>query len=390
MAGFNINQEKLSEEFVSAMNRFTTSLEKPSILLAGATGCGKSTLCNLVFKKEICKVGQGSPVTKGINQVSDDKNGVIIYDSEGYELGASFNNTDKAEGTQDYHRTIFDFINSKDLEGTPVDVVWYCISAPAARVTDVDISVVEDFNRRNKPCAVILTQVDVSTEEDCKALKDVIREKMGDDIEIFESSTDETIELEKGLDDLHEWTASMIVDSRRDSFIFASNRDLNAKRDLCRTYVMYSAMAAGAAALSPIPMSDAMIITPIQITMVGKIVATWDLMSVRDAVKGIILEVIVQNIGKTLAGNIIKMIPGLGSWVGGAINATVAASITYGVGFAFNEVCYKTKNSAMEGNATDISSYFNSDFVASIEKYIQEFRKNKDLIEAIKNFKNKG
>lgn len=104
MAGFNINQEKLSEEFVSAMNRFTTSLEKPSILLAGATGCGKSTLCNLVFKKEICKVGQGTPVTKGINQVSDDKNGVIIYDSEGYELGASFNNTDKAEGTQDYHR----------------------------------------------------------------------------------------------------------------------------------------------------------------------------------------------------------------------------------------------------------------------------------------------
>ena len=44
----------------------------------------------------------------------------------------------------------------------------------------------------------------------------------------------------------------------------------------------------------------------------------------------------------------------------------------------------------MEGKATDISSYFNSDFVASIEKYIQEFRKNKDLIEAIKNFKNKG
>ncbi len=388
MSGININQAELSSQFTKAIESFSKSLNKPSILLAGATGCGKSTLCNLVFNREMCKVGQGAPVTKGINKATNDDCGVIVYDSEGYELGASFSSDDRASGQQNYHKTIFDFIDSQDLKHEPVDVVWYCISAPSARVTDVDVTVIKSFLERKKPCAVVLTQVDVASEEDCLSLKKIIMERLGANLQIFESTTDKSIELEKGIASLHAWTLEQLDESRKDAFIFASNFDLEAKRELCKKYVLYGAAAAGAAALNPIPMSDALIITPIQMAMVGKIAATWELLSVSDAVKGIILQVVVQNVGKTLAGNLIKLIPGLGSWVGGAINATVAASITYGVGYAFNEVCARVKKSAMEGKVTDISSYFNSDFVNSIEKYVKEFSKKHDINDVMKNFKN--
>ena len=388
MASFNFDQKKISEEFIYAMDNFSRSLDKPSILLSGPTGSGKSTLCNLVFKKQICKVGQGSPITKGISKVTDENCGVIVYDSEGYELGAKLNNETDSEGKQDYYKLIFDFIDIQDLRGKPVDVIWYCISAPSARITDTDITIISEFNKRRKPCAVILTQVDVASEEDCDALKSTLKEKLGESVEIFESSTDENIQIDKGLNELHKWTEEHLDKSRKDAFIYASNRDLEAKSELCRSYIMYGALGAGAAALNPIPMSDALIITPIQMAMIGKIAATWELFSIRDAVKGLLLEVIVQNLGKTLAGNIIKLVPGLGSWVGGAINATVAASITYGLGYAFNEVCEKIKKASMEGKSVDLSSYFNSDFVKAIEKYIEVFRKNKDLMKDIKNFKN--
>ena len=41
---------------------------------------------------------------------------------------------------------------------------------------------------------------------------------------------------------------------------------------------------------------------------------------------------VVSMLGKAVAGNILKMIPGAGSIIGGAVNATVASSITYALG----------------------------------------------------------
>lgn len=48
---------------------------------------------------------------------------------------------------------------------------------------------------------------------------------------------------------------------------------------------------------------------------------------------GAVEAMTVSTIGKSVAGNLFKIIPGVGTVVGGVINATVAAAFTEAIGF---------------------------------------------------------
>ncbi len=48
-------------------------------------------------------------------------------------------------------------------------------------------------------------------------------------------------------------------------------------------------------------------------------------------------------VGKTVASNLLKLLPGIGSVAGGAISAGTAGVITYAMGMAFIEVCKMVK-----------------------------------------------
>ena len=75
--------KKLEEEY----RQLQESIKKPNILLAGATGAGKSSLVNMIFGEELAAVGIGKPVTKQIDVYEDNEIDVRIFDSKGYELG---------------------------------------------------------------------------------------------------------------------------------------------------------------------------------------------------------------------------------------------------------------------------------------------------------------
>ena len=51
-------------------------------------------------------------------------------------------------------------------------------------------------------------------------------------------------------------------------------------------------------------------------------------------VKGVLKATVISNFGKSLAGNLLKFIPGVGTLAGGTINAGVAVGFTEALGFA--------------------------------------------------------
>lgn len=53
------------------------------------------------------------------------------------------------------------------------------------------------------------------------------------------------------------------------------------------------------------------------------------------------LPLITTTVGRTLAGSIAKIVPGVGTLVGGAINGGVAASITAAIGYSFKTIFEK-------------------------------------------------
>ena len=50
-------------------------------------------------------------------------------------------------------------------------------------------------------------------------------------------------------------------------------------------------------------------------------------------ISGAVKSTMVSTIGKSIAGNLLKMIPGIGTVAGGAINAGVAVAFTEAIGF---------------------------------------------------------
>ena len=72
---------------------------------------------------------------------------------------------------------------------------------------------------------------------------------------------------------------------------------------------------------------------PIQTTMITAIYKAYDQEISEGFISGAVKSTMVSTIGKSIAGNLLKMIPGIGTVAGGAINAGVAVAFTEAIGF---------------------------------------------------------
>ena len=93
-----------------------------------------------------------------------------------------------------------------------------------------------------------------------------------------------------------------------------------------------AATAAAATAASPIPFSDAALLIPIQTTMITSLYKANGANISRGVVDGALKATMVSGLGKSLAGNLLKFIPGVGTIAGGTINATVSVAFTEALG----------------------------------------------------------
>ncbi|MDR0549332.1 MAG: hypothetical protein LBI10_08020 [Deltaproteobacteria bacterium] len=354
--------------FAEEWSIIQSNLKKPSILVMGGSGTGKSALVNLVFKQEIATVGGGRPVTRGI--IAYDNPYLTIYDSEGYESGD--------EDQTRYNNLIFGFIEEKARSvDTAVDIVWYCLSGPSARFTSRDAEIIRQILALNKPLALVITHIDVTTAKQVEGLTAAINE-YNLNAPIFWSSIDMNLKFDNGLDQLHEWSKERLDESRRFSFIAASNRDLAAKEHSGAAIIKQHIVAAFAFGFAPIPFADAPILIANQVGLLARLSTLWNMSSLKDdlvATGG--LEIVMANIGRTLSANLLKLIPGVGSLLGGAINGALASALTYALGIAFNKLCRRILEDQLAGKKTDILKYLDINFFPNIKNLYDEYKKNK-------------
>lgn len=116
---FNFDTYDLKEE----LDRLRGKVKKPNILIAGATGSGKSSVVNHVFGRDLTKVAAGEPVTRGIHQFMSDEIAIVLYDSEGYEIGSA--------RQQAYADEVIGFVERAQTKGAAeqIHLVWYVINA---------------------------------------------------------------------------------------------------------------------------------------------------------------------------------------------------------------------------------------------------------------------
>lgn len=330
--------------FMEANANARTGYGRFNLAVVGGTGVGKSSLINAVFGRDLAQVGKGLPVTRGVHYYNDESLG--IWDLEGFEIGSR-------EAPADILRR-----HLKTVAARPsieqISVVWYCVLSQLPRLTEPDIEMIRELDAAGLPVVLVLTKVDW--------IKNPVTGKRTapDDVEQFRNwlenpvdGNDKPVDIPiqrviltsaqgkqgkgkgHGLGELVTETLTLSPENEKDAFRIAQRLNLPWKREMARPIIAAAASAAAGAAAIPFPVADALVLAPIQLTMMGRIAAIYDLELKTMLSAGALAQLGVQITGQALARSFFKLIPGAGSLVG----ASVAFALTAAIGEGWLRLC---------------------------------------------------
>lgn len=337
-----MDTEKFAQEAINAISEKIKNLNTLNIIVAGKTGVGKSTLINAVFKDNLAETGIGKPVTDHMRMISKKDMPLTIYDTRGFELGK--------EVQEDVKNEIMDTIRKglaqKDINKA-IHCIWYCINTASNRVEPEEIKWLRELSKENEvtqvPIIIVLTQS--ISKKNAQTLRNLLLDEnldviqiipvLAQDYEIDEEYTAKAFGLDVLIKIMGEALPSELIETLHHVQIVS----LEEKKKYCHSIVATAALAAAGEGAAPIPFADSALLIPTQVGMIAGITVAFGF----DVNKSILTALVSSTIGsggatilgKTVVSNILKMIPGAGTIVGGAISAGTAGVITTALGEAY-------------------------------------------------------
>ncbi|MEB0028951.1 50S ribosome-binding GTPase [Pseudomonas sp. MH9.2] len=337
------NTATVTDAFDEAIRNAVEGVGKINIIVAGKTGVGKSTLINCVFRGELAKTGSGKPVTQQIEEITKEGHPITIIDSKGLEL-------------KDYQKISDDlksFVKERAAhhdENKHIHAAWLCIQEGGDRVEEAEVELCNMLNKLSIPVIVVITKSmlgkESNTFKDAKKILNTattivpVRALPGE----FEDDDGTVFKFkEKNINELITETAGLIPEAKKRAFANALNSrhqsSMKIKIEQAEKEVLAASTLAAVAAASPIPFSDAILLVPIQAGMLAKVGVTFGMDVSTSALTTLVMSAVgsgaVTVVGRVLVTGLLKMIPGVGTVVGGAIAATTAAALTKALGAAY-------------------------------------------------------
>ena len=308
-----------------------------NILIAGKTGVGKSTLINTVFQGRMAATGQGRPVTQSTKKITKEGVPISIYDTKGLEV-------------KDYKPILDELMQFVKITNNNTDpqqhihVAWICVAEGARRVEEAEISLAKSLSEM-MPVIVVIT-----TASSDQGFKNIVSDLFPFARNVIRVNSvpleldGGTIIPAHGLHDLIELTMEVIPEGQKKAFAAAQRISLDHKLNQAHKIVAAAAASAAAIGAVPVPFSDAIGIVPVQIGMLAGISLAFGLDTDKaflgSLVSGTFAAVAGTLGGRAAVGALLKLVPGFGSVAGGAISATVAATLTTTFGEAYAATLY--------------------------------------------------
>ena len=149
---------KISQSY----NELSSINEKPTIILIGQSGVGKSSLINLMFQKEVAIEGEISQTTEGFNEHSNEQ--FTFYDSKGFS----------SNDTQTFIERFTSFL--KELENKKTFFfVWFILNSAIGRLQPFEEEICKKVLKKIPVC-FILNKSDISSQTNREQLKNSIKE----------------------------------------------------------------------------------------------------------------------------------------------------------------------------------------------------------------------
>lgn len=312
---------------------------KITVLIAGHTNVGKSTLINEIFHGNFATAGQGKPVAKETREYTKKGHPLTIIDSRGLEL-------------KEHQEIIEDLMKYVELRRNETDinrhihVSWICISEDGRRVKDAEINLHERL-AEFVPVLGVITKARSDqgfiSEVQCllRKTKNVIR------VQALRDQQDDGHQVQpRGLENLVEATVEVIPEAVQGAFVATQKVSIEEKKKVAHKVVEASAVAASDSIPSRIPFSDATALVPIQIEMLISISAIFGIEFSNNFFYTLITHIFgttqASSLGSNIASNLLESIPGVGITtrflrIAPICTATIAAHLTSTLGKLYIE-----------------------------------------------------
>jgi uncharacterized protein (DUF697 family)/GTPase SAR1 family protein len=337
----------------------------------GKTGVGKSTLINAIFGKDVAATGIGEPVTQGSHLYLHAAGHFGVIDTQGLEIGK-----DDATILRELESYVL------GLRGKPLSeqlhVAWYCVRAMDRRFEETEAEFIRALDRLGIPVLLVFTQVPMRrghVHPDALTLRTDVEQRelplRGEPVFLTYAKADEFHDLQvHGLQELLDATFRRAPEGVTEALTAAQKIDRSRKRTAAERAIAAAVTTAGAAGATPIPFSDAAVIVPVQLTMMASIANTYDVDIDKATTAALAATAGATAAGRSLVTGLLKMVPGIGSVVGGAISAGVASALTWSIGHAWVVVCVRLA----DGKLRSVSGALDTDAIRDL--FMNEFRGN--------------
>lgn len=347
-----VNTDEIAKKCMDAINEKLKNLKKLNIIVVGKSGVGKSTLINSLFRDKIAETGLGRPITTEIRKIEKKDYPMAIYDTPGFELSEG----QQAKVKEEIIELIHKGLATGDINNA-IHCIWYCINVGGNRTFDqTEINWLKELIEKNKvtkvPIIVVLTQACPKTKG--KQMQTLVEKENLDIIKVIPVLAQdmdfdgEYVAKAYGLDQLVDIMSEALPEELQDTLQNVQKASLKSKKKRSRAVVAAASAVAFGEGFIPIPFSDVAVLIPTQITMIASITTNFGMSISKSVIMSFISSTIgtagTTILGKSMVSNLFKLIPGVGTGVGGMISGSTASLLTTALGEAyikFMEMIYK-------------------------------------------------
>lgn len=329
---------------------------KPKVAIAGFGKSGKSSLFNAIYGAEVASVSMRTDETEAAQ--TEERFGIDFTDTPG--VGTSKFSLDKVVemGVFEKQHIVLHVLNGVTAISAEDEHLHEVIEqCSAARIT-------------------VVNKADLLDEREKNEFAQSVEEKLG----LFEKDfLFVSAKTGDGLSELVEAITDALPDAMQDAFIAQQRANTRIKERRVRALVYAKAAVCAAFALTPAPVADIFVITPIQIAMITAIGYLHGVELTKKRVIEFMTTVAAAAGFREAARQLIKLVPGYGS----AVSAGVAFAGTVALGEAAN-IWFKNQ---MKVDADELQRVFKeraSEAQEEYEAHAQESEAIRPKVEALR------
>ncbi len=374
-------------------------MQKGNILVVGNSGVGKSTLINAVLGEEAAQTGFGiEGTTKRLEIYESDMVPFRVIDTVGFEPSwikekMAINAVKKWSKKS----------TEEGNEEKQINVIWFCVEGTSGKLFPKTI---ENMSRATKywpsvPILVVITKsYSVPEREKNIELVNNAFAQMKHHLKNFKKAIpvvaapyvlrDDAVAAPEGISELIGITNELLPEGMQAAEKDIASFILNRKRAMAQSVVAVSTASGVVVGAVPIPFSDALLLSPIEIAEINALAWIYGLKN-NDESKDFfssIVEVGTASAAARGAISALKLIPGIN--LGTAVlNAVIAGSIVAAIGegsiYAFEKVYLGEKTlQDVDWVKKIIESKLSDEFKQKMEKILKSTTNNTDKESIVK------